>query len=151
MRRARSEALSLAAALALPAAVFLSFPYSALRFVPSPAAAERPPSAAFVVLAPEEEARAMQRAKAAGRKGPADAAIRPSDLILNALPDDAPAPLVRLADRARPPAPGRIGWRPPPYLPTCAAPDPAAIPAERDETPPTRGFTREDLLKTDEL
>ncbi len=149
MRSARSEALSLAVALSLPAAVFLSFPYSALRFVPASPPAERPASSAFVDLTPEQEARAMQRAKTSGRSDPTDAAIRPSDLILRTLPDDVPAPVVRLSDRARPPAPERIGWRPPPYLPTRAAPVPAALPAETDAPPPS-GFMKEDLLKLDD-
>lgn len=148
MRSARSEALSLGVALALPVAVFLAFPYSALRFVPMPTAAERPPFAAFVTLTPEQEARAMQRAKTAGRSDPSGVAIRPSDLILRTLPDDAPAPVVRISDRARPPAPKRIGWRPSPYLPTCAAPAPAVLPSEQDEAPPF-GFSKEQLLKLD--
>ena len=151
MRRVRSEMLSLLAALALPVSVFCCLPYSALRHMPqslpSPGAAR--PFAAFVSLTPDEEAQAMRRAKSTGSGEPTDAAIRPDDLVLRELPDDPPTPLVRLSDRTRPPAPRRMDWRPPPYLPTCAAPPPTVIPTEQDEAPPF-GFSTAELLKRDD-
>lgn len=153
MRSARSECLSLVTALALPVAVFLSFPYSAFLWpVPVPFPAERPPFAALVILTPEQEARAMQRAKTSGRHETANAAIRPSDLILRELPDDAPMPVVRISSRLRPPAAVRIAWRPPPYLPTQAAPPPAVIAPEKDTAGTTpAAFPKESLLRTDGL
>ena len=153
MRSTRSECLSLVTALALPAAVFLVFPYSALlRFVPVPAPTECPPFAAFATLTPEQEARAMQRAKTSVRRETANAAIRPSDLILRELPDDAPAPIVRISSRLRPPAAARVAWRPPPYLPSQAAPPPPAIVSEKDAAaPPPAVFPKESLLKMDGL
>lgn len=148
MRSARSEALSLGAALALPAAVFLSFPYSAFQSVPAPAASARPPFAAFVTLTPEQEARAMQRAKSSARRDAANAAIRTSDLILRELPDDAPAPVVRISARPRPPEPARVAWRSSPYLPSQAAPPAAEIAPEKDAEP-TPAFPKAALLDFD--
>lgn len=150
MRRVRSEMLSLLTALALPVTVFCLLPYSALRRTPQPQLSQGTarPFAAFVSLTPDEEAQAMRRAKSTGSGEPADAAIRPDDLVLRELPDDPPTPLVRLSDRTRPPEPRRMDWRLPPYLPTCAAPAPAVIPAEQDEAPPF-GFSKEQLLKLD--
>ena len=149
MTGVRREFLSLLTALALPAAVFLSLPYSAVWFHGAEAPAPSAPFAAFVVLTPEQEAQAMRRAKSAVSGEASAAAFRPADLILNALPDDAPPPIVRLSDRARPPAPGRVGWTPPPYLPSRAAPAPATIPSEKGEAE-TSGFTREELLRLDD-
>ena len=149
MKGARREILSLLTALALPAAVFLVLPYSDIRFAANEASAPSAPFAAFVALTPEQEAQAMRRAKFGASAESGDAAFRPADLILNALPDDAPPPIVRLADRARPPASQRVGWTPPPYLPSRAAPAPATIPAEQD-TPAPFGFTREELLRLDD-
>lgn len=149
MKSARRELLSLLTALSLPVAVSLVLPYSELWFMADDAPPPAAPFAAFVALTPEQEAQAMRRAKSGGQGEAAGLAFRPADLILSALPDDAPAPIVRLSDRARPPAPARIGFRPTPYLPTCAAPAPAVLPAERDAEP-ADGFTREELLRLDE-
>ena len=149
MKGARREILSLLTALALPAAVFLVLPYSDIRFAANEASAPSAPFAAFVALTPEQEAQAMRRAKSGASAESGDAAFRPADLILNALPDDAPPPIVLLSDRARPPAPGRVGWTPPPYLPSRAAPAPATIPSEKGEAE-TSGFTREELLRLDD-
>lgn len=148
MRDARREALSLLTALSVPASALLVIPPALTGFKPSVPAPAALPSAAFVVLTPEQESRALRRTKFAGAGDAPGLAVRHADLILNALPDDPPAPVVRLSDRARPPAPRRLGWRPPPYLPTSAAPPPALIPSEQDETPPC-GFAKEDLLKID--
>ena len=148
MKDVRREFLSLLTALSLPIAVFLVLPYSSLWFAPADAPDAPAPFAAFVGLTPEQEAQAMRRAKSGGQGESAGLAFRPADLILSALPDDAPPPIVRLSDRARPPAPARVGFRPTPYLPTCAAPAPAVIPAEGDAPP--GGFTKEELLKLDD-
>ena len=147
MRSVKSEMLSAALALAVPAAVVCVLPYSALDFRAREAPAARPPFAAFVALDAEQEAKAMRRAKSAwqGAGAAAGAAIRPADLILDALPDDAPAPIVRIGDRARPPAPARVAFSPSPYLPTRAAKAPEQIPVEpeAEET----GFGREEMLR----
>lgn len=146
MRSLRSEATTLALALAVPVAVFCMLPYPELCFR-ARGAAERPEAfAAFVALDAEQEAQAMRRAKSAWRNAGDDMTIHPSDLIFETLPDDAPAPLVRIEDRARPAALANVPFRPSPYLPTCAAPPPAAIPVERE--PPALPFSREELLKS---
>ena len=148
MRGIRSASLSLLTALSLPVAVLFVLPYAEIGFVPSEPDRASSPFAAFVVLTPEQEEKAMRRAKFAGSSDVAGVAVSHADLILSALPDDPPPPIVRLSDRVRPPAPARIGWRPTPYLPTCAAPAPAEIAPER-EAPPAADFTREELLKLD--
>ena len=145
MRSARSEALSLSLALALPVAVLCVLPYSALRFRAREAAARPAPFAAFVALDAEQEAHAMRRAKSAWKSDGEGAAIHPSDLIFERLPDDAPTPLVGIGERARPTPLAREPLRPTPYLPTRAAPAPAAIPAEPE--PATPPFPRDELLK----
>lgn len=150
MKRARNEFLSLLVALSLPVAVFCVLPYSTLWFAARESPMAPSPFAAFVSLTPEEEAQAMRRAKSAGAGEASGLSIRPSDLVMRVLSDDLPAPVVRLPDRARPPAPGRVRFRPPPYLPTRAAPAPTGIPAEKD-VPPAVGFSKEDLLKADGL
>ena len=147
MRSARSEMLSLVTTLSIPAAVFCILPYSSFR-LPPPAESRAPaPFAAFADLTPDEAAQAMRRAKSTGHGETADAAIRPDDLLLRSLPDDPPTPLVRLSDRTRPPNQARIGWRPPPYLPTRAAPGPATIPSEKDGEAQAPAFSRDDLLR----
>ena len=149
MKGVRREFLSLLTALSLPMAVFLVLPYSSLWFVPAETPDASAPFAAFVDLTPEQEAQAMRRAKSGGQGETTGFAFRPADLILSALPDDAPPPIVRLPDRARPPAPERVGFRPTPYLPSRAAPAPATIPSEQDAPTPF-GFAREELLRLDD-
>ena len=145
MRSLRSEAISLTLALALPAVVFCVLPYSALRFrardVP-----ERPTAfASFVSLDDMQEQRAMRRAKSAWRTAGLGVTINPSDLIFEILPDDAPAPLVRIEDRAKAAPPERVSFRPSPYLPTRAAPAATPIPVEPETS--SAAFPREEMLK----
>ena len=145
MKSVRGEAVSWSLALALPVAVLCVLPYSALRFRAREAPPRPAPFAAFVAIDAEQEAHAMRRAKSAWKSDGENAEIRPSDLIFETLPDDAPTPLARIEERARPAPPHLVPLRPAPYLPTRAAPAPATIPAEPD--PPDLPFSRADLLK----
>lgn len=149
MKSVRSECLSLAVALTLPAAVLLTLPYADL--LGRPPAADVPasaPFAAFVTLTDEQEAQAMRRAKFAGSGEASGARVRPVDLILSRLPDDPPASVVRLADRVRPPEPPRRALRRTPFLPSRAAPPPARIAPDPLPARPL-GFSKEDLLQID--
>ena len=148
MRSLRSEVVFLTLALAMPAVVFSVLPYSALRFrardVP-----ERPEAfAAFVSLDDMQEQRAMRRAKSAWRNAGPDVTINPSDLIFEVLPDEAPAPLVRIEDRAKAAPPERVPFRPSSYFPTCAAPAAAPIPVEPETAAKTFPLDpEEEMLK----
>lgn len=149
MKSVRSECLSLAVALALPAAALLALPYAdILGRTPAADVPAAAPFAAFVTLTDEQEAQAMQRAKFAGPGEASGARVRPVDLILSRLPDDPPASVVRLADRVRPPESPRRALRRTPYLPSRAAPPPAQIAPDPSPERPL-GFSKEDLLQID--
>lgn len=148
MKSVRSELVSLTVALALPVSVALVFPYSALRRASVAVVRDSVPFAAFVSLTADEEARAMRRAKSAGRGGEAaDARIRPDDLVLGTLPDDPPTPIGRIEERARLAGPGYVTPAPSPYWPSCAAPAPVTIAPAAETDAAADPFSRQELLR----
>ena len=144
MRGIGREILPIVVVLAIPSAIVSVFPYGAIGFrakTPSP----KTPSAAFVTLSAEEEETAMRAAKTSWQ-GDADSCLRVrADLSFGELPAAKEEPVLEVGERSRPPRFGDVGWEPPPFLPSRAAPPPRPIPpdeAQREDPP----FPREALL-----
>ena len=144
MRGIGRELLPLATVLAITAAIVLVLPYGAIGFKarsPAPAA----PAAAFITLSSEEEETAMRSAKTSWQ-GDADSSLRVrADLSFGELPAAKEASVLDVGERSRPPRFRDVGWAPPPFLPSRAAPPLKPIPpAEtKKDAPP---FSKEDLL-----
>ena len=145
MRSWRSELVSVAAVLAIPAGIALVFPYDALCFRAAP---EKPadPAVAFVRLSPESERLAMRAARTSWRVKGGAREMR-ADLSVAPLPDDGRHPVLSSASRrAAGPAVSLVECGRIPFLPSCRAERPARIPDGKDvvSKPP---FSREELLK----
>ena len=144
MRGFGREILPILIVLAVPSAIVSIFPYGAIGFkakAPSP----KPPAAAFITLSAEEEETAMRAAKTSWQ-GDADSCLRVrADLSFGELPAAKEEPVLGVGERSRPPRFGDVGWEPPPFLPSHAAPPlkPIAPGEAQKEAPP---FSREALL-----
>ncbi len=124
MRDLRGKLLSVAVVLVAVVAVVVVFPFDALSFTPSRAAADGRAFAVFVLLTPEEEAAAMKAAKSSWNAEAVGVRRMRADLFVNDLPESASEP-------------------------SLAAPPPKAIPADKADQMggPAPAFPREELLK----
>lgn len=147
-RRFRHELYSLAAVLAVPVAVSLVFPYSALSWrATEETRVERAPCA-FASLSAEARDAAIAAARSAIRTTTDEMRSLRTDLSIAAIPDE---DLGAISD---------ISWRPrvgvspierlaEPILPaSSAAPAPRRISRDGDDSLPLQ-FSREELLETD--
>lgn len=150
MKSLGGELMSLAATMAIPAAVALIFPYGATSFRAAGGPAPAEPSAAFVDLSAAEEAAATRAAKASWQgSGKETLSIRP-DLSFGELPRAREPAMLDVEARTRPASPSTMEWKDPPYLPRLAAPPPPPMPPEpppADELP----FPRDKLLRLGNL
>ena len=149
MRDLRGKLLSVAVVLAAVAAVAVVFPFDAISFTPSRAAAKGGEFAVFVSLTPEEEAAAMKAAKSSWNAEAVGVRRMRAELFMNDLPESASEPSLNIEDRLAGPPPPPVTPGISPYLPSRAAPPPKAIPADKADAKdgPAPAFPREELLK----
>lgn len=144
MRSIGRELPPFLAVLAITAAILSVLPYKAAWF----RAGRRPtptPAAAFVTLSPEEEMAAMRAAKTSWQ-GDADSSLRMrADLSFGELPAAKEDSVLDVGERTRPAVFRGVGWAPPPFLPSRAAPPLRQLPPQeaQGENP---AFTRDELL-----
>ena len=145
MKSIGGELFSLAATLAIPAAIACLFPYDAVRFK---AAAQTPPApaAAFVTLNAMEESAAMRSAKASWQ-GSRDGAMNiRANLSFGELPQAREPSVLNVDSRTRQPCPADMEWKAPPCLPRLAAAQPQNMPQEKT-TPEEPPFPRSEMLR----
>ena len=145
MRSWRSETVTMAMVLAVPACIAVIFPYDALSFRASEKPVCRPPFAAFVSLDASGERRALTAAKSSWRGGSDSRRMR-ADLSFGVLPnDDTAVELLPIDSRSRAPQARPVACGMPPFLPSRAAGKAVKIAAdaEADDLP----FPRRELLK----
>lgn len=145
MKSLGGELASLAATMAIPAAVALAFPYHAVAFKAARGTQPAKPAAAFVTLSEAEESAARRTAKASWQSsGNGTLNIRP-DLSFGELPRGPEPAVLDIGARTRQASPSAMEWKAPPYLPRIAAPPPPPMPPE----PPAAAelpFPRDKLL-----
>lgn len=149
-RPLRYEIYSLVAVMAIPLALALCFPYSAIGFDPTPEPAPRRAACAFVTLSSDAETDILAEARAAWKVSSARVRRMRADLSLSDLPDDDARAVADIVDRRRYPLPGPVRFDVTPLPPTLAAPPPekiAADPAAAEDE--TLAFPRKELLKID--
>ena len=151
MRSIRQEVLSVAAVLAVPAALMAIFPYGAVGFKAIPGRMASKPSAAFVRLTAEEEAEALKAAKTSWQADSASDRGMRAYLPLGELPEDGPSgPILGggvwtgLRSASAP-----VEYGAPTWSPSSAANKPGKIEIG-EENRPAPAFSREELLKMDE-
>ena len=145
MKSLGGELASLAATLAIPAAVACLFPYGATGF----RAATYTPSesaVAFVVLNAEEEAAAMRTAKASWQRSRDSTLNIRADLSLGDLPQTREPAVLGIGSRTRQPHPAGMEFKAPPCLPRLAAPPPPPLAPDPPE-PDKPTFKREEMLR----
>lgn len=149
MKSLGRELSSVAATLAIPAAVACIFPYAAVGFrahEPAPSAN----AAAFVSLTADEETAAMRAAKASWQSSREGAMSLRADLSFGELPQVREPALLAVEARTRQPRPEFMEFRAPPFMPRLAAPPPPPIGSE-PPTPNAPPFPRDELLRPGEL
>jgi len=148
-RSLRIEIGQLAAALALPVAIFYTFPYKAL--APSArsakAAAPRRSSCAFVTLGQDEERRILAASKSAWQVSTEGVRRLRLDMFAEEIPAATLDPVADIAIRTRV---GRSAPMPraSAMIPTdMRAPVPDTIAPARGEDSPAMAFPKEDMLR----
>ena len=146
MRSLRHELFSTTVVLALPVAIVLAFPRSAINFRANGMPLATPAPVAFVTLSEEESAAFLGSARTAWQADASTGQRMRMRLPLGELPDETVGPLldVGLATRHRDEL-EPVAYRPPPWRPSLAAPPPVRIgPVAEDKTP--LPFPRDELL-----
>ena len=146
MKLSRRAAATMLTTLALPVAVVMSFPYSAVSFRAAEERTSPAPSVALISLSPEEEDLAIRATKGIWR-GEVSAAERVRTwLPLVELPEDEEGPIMDMNFTL--PAGRRklIAYRPPPLMPSMAAPAVAPLGVEPQTSSQTT-FSRKELLE----
>lgn len=145
MKSSQRFIVSLMMSLALPVAVVISFPYSAVGFKAANYQSPGEPAAKLISLTAEQEISAVRKAKSIWR-GELSAAERARTwLTLGELPEDDEGPIID-SQFSPPPSPVMMSFQPPPLMPSRAA---AAVLKMAAEPPATAkmAFPREELLE----
>ena len=142
----RSEILSIVAVLGMPAAIVLTFPFSAVKFNAASEKTSISPSVAFVQLSPDEEAAALRAAKGSGSSGAGGVKNLRAELYFGDLPASKNEPALDFSDRHTKQRIFNSETWPPPFMPSQAAQKPIKILPEK-EAPEPETFSREELSK----
>ena len=149
MKSLGGEFASLAAALAIPAAVACIFPYRAAWFKASRGdVGGVAPAAAFVTLDEKEEAAMMRAAKTSWQSSREGAQSIRADLSFGELPQAREPAVLDVGSRTPQSGPAYVEWTAPPCLPLLAAPFPPPLTPEQ-APPPGPAFPRDDMLSID--
>ncbi|MCR5753105.1 MAG: hypothetical protein K6G91_14220 [Kiritimatiellae bacterium] len=146
MRSLRHELFSTCAVLALPTAILLAFPRSAIEFKGMEAPSPGPASVAFVALSEDERAALLGAARTAWQTDAPIGQRMRTRLPLGELPEESEGPLLDVGlARRRPEGPEPVSYRPSPWCPSLRAPPPVRVEGKAEEKAPP-AFSREDLL-----
>ena len=147
MRSVGSELVSVLTVMAVPAAIALVFPYSALGF--RAVAPKRPPevTAALVRLSAEGERSAVQSAKNSWRGEDGNVRHLRAEMSFGELPEPPRTSVLSVEERSRRPVPPVATGGIPPYLPSLEAAPPETIGAEK--AAPELPFAKEEFLRID--
>ena len=149
MKYLRSDLVSVAVVAAAIGGVAAVFPFEALTFRAAPARPADRPFASFVALDAKDEAAAMKAAKSSWNAEAGAVRRMQAELFVRELPKGREVPELDVGDRLAQPGPALVAPGLSPYLPSMAAPPPAAIAPEGEDAPgaaaPT--FPRDELLR----
>ena len=149
MRDFRHEFLSLLTVLAVPAAIALVFPYSAIGFKPRTSAVRGSPSAAFVVITPAEQEQAMRSAKSSWQGDAGGVRRLRVDLSVGVLPENETSISADVGAEPSRSAATRVDYVPAAYPPSRAALPAGRLPKAETETAREPAFPKSELLKID--
>ena len=145
MKSVRSELVSMAVVLSVPAVVAVIFPYGALGFRAASSTRSEPKTCAFVTLTPEAEHQAFKVARTSFRRSERDVRRMHADLSADFPPETALRLDVSVPAAAGPAELPIVKCERVPYLPSAKARPPVRLPpADKD---PELPFPREKLLE----
>jgi len=148
-RRIRHELLALAALLAVPAAVVLSFPRRAVLYsglIDAETHGAGAPFCGFVVLDEAAEAKATDLVRSALSVNSRSVRNLRADLSLSTVDEPPPEPVMDVSDRRRRAAPPPPRWEAAPMPPSLAAPEPRDMSGEAEDGD-LPAFSRKELLQ----
>lgn len=148
-RHLRYEAYSLASILAIPVALALSFPRSAVAFSAAEGALPGEATCAFATLSEDDEREALAAARAAWKVSAEDVRSVRLDLSIDSVPEDAATSVSTIAERGRIAPAASVSLDEPALPPTLAAPPPAQIAADPGSGEDGVAFSRDELLRID--
>lgn len=148
MKRLGSEMASILTVLTVAVGIASVFPYGALAFRATSCSRVVKPTAAFVRLTPDEEARALRAAKTSWQGDGSGVRNARADIFFSELPAETLPTVLSERERTRTFEMPVVGCGMSPFLPSRRAAAPQRIaPPDRQEDP--LPFSRKELLKID--